>query len=124
MTSHRTTAQWRALFVALREPGDQVVVAGSRRWIKIMLRRCAPERVRYVHLEPVKDGTRLVRLAEPKNLTRRMVELAVGDELTLAHRHRSTLARLAVRVRQAHPERRYRTHHDRRLGTCSVMREA
>jgi hypothetical protein len=108
----------------LRNPGDTVFAVVSLKWAKSAIRRFVPDLVRYVRLERFRGGVRIVRLAEPKNLTRRLVDLAVGEELTLAVRHWQTLASLATRVRHAHPNRRYRTHRDRRAGTFSVAREA
>jgi hypothetical protein len=108
----------------LSNAGDAVFAVVSLEWAMSAVRRFAPDLVRYVRLEKFRGGVRIVRLAEPKNLTRRLVDLAVGEELTLAVRHRQTLASLATRVRHAHPNRRYRTHRDRRAGTFSVAREA
>jgi hypothetical protein len=108
----------------LRNPGDAVFAVVSLEWAKSVVRRFAPDLARYVRIEKFRGGVRIVRLMEQKNLTRRLVDLDVGEELTMNGRHWQTLASLATRVRHAHPDRRYRTHRDRRVGTFSVAREA
>jgi hypothetical protein len=121
---YRTEAQWHALLAQLRDPGDTLFAVACLGWARTALRRCAPEVARYVRLQKVEGGILFVRLAEPKNFTRQMTELAVGEELTLPAKRAKSLASLATRVRRAFPRRRYRTHRDRREGTFSVLREA
>jgi len=122
--SNRTMAQWRALLADLRKPGDSVVVDVRATRVSQVLNQCGRSVSQYIRVQKIKDGVRLVRLAQPKNFLRQLAELLVGESLILPARAESTLATIATRVRRAHPERRYRTHRDRRAGTFSVVREA
>lgn len=125
MRAYRSLAQWRALFAGLRAPGDWFIasVSYARAW---QIRRLCAHVVdpRMVRIHRVNEGVRFVRLAEPRNLTRRLANLAVGEEATFSMRFERSVASLATRVRHAHPGRSYRTHRDRRAGTFSVVREA
>lgn len=117
-------AQWRALLADLRKPGDSVVVAVHATRAHHVLKQCGRSVSQYIRAHEIEGGVRLLRLVEPKYIRRQLVELTIGESLVLPARAESTLAPIATRVRRAHPERRYRTHRDRRAGTFSVMREA
>lgn len=121
--SNRTLAQWRSLLATLRKPGDAVVVDVSPTRAHEVLHLCGRSVSQYIRVHGVQSGVRLVRLAQPKNIRRQLSELAAGESLVAPARAEPTLATIATRVRRTHPERRYRTHRDRRTGTFSVMRE-
>ncbi len=123
--SYRRMAEWLGLFASLRKPGDSLVVNTSPARAYAALRKAGRPINQFLRLHAEKEGgVRLVRLAQPKNLTRQLVELRIGEELTMPDAKKASLARLASRVRHAHPRRRYRTCHDRCSGTFTVSREA
>ena len=122
--SNRKMSQWLDMFASLRKPGDSLVVDVSEARAYSVLRKAGRPINQFIRAEGLKRGVRFVRLARPKNLTRQIAELKVGEELTMPDVSMATLATLATRVRREHPRRRYRTHHDRRSATFIVSRES
>lgn len=122
--TYRKMSQWLDMLASLRKPGDSLVVDVSAARAYSVLRKAGRPINQFFRAEGVERGVRFVRLAQPKNVTRQIAELRVGEELTMPDVCRATLATLATRVRRAHPRRRYRTHHDKRSATFIVSRES